>query len=98
MHIHVSQPFGHELVVHDESHDLIVVGNFNGRKCLEQRQNLGSIAKVPQGEFSNHERMTGNVGLLKQRREAALCSAEVGDPHGRIHENHTTSYPLGAGG
>src|SRR5215203_5482057 len=65
MHVHITNSPAPKTGVGDEVQYLLMVSDRGGGKTAEQCQHQLALAKAPQRELTNHERMCRNLELLQ---------------------------------
>ena len=55
-----------------EAEDFVVLGQLRRGKYAEEREDLLTVLEPPTGEFSNHEGVREDEGVLKERRESRV--------------------------
>ena len=85
MHVHITNSPAPKTGAGDEIQYLLMVSDRGGGKTAKQCQDQLALAKAPQRELTNHERMCRNLELLQAFDERGDTGPEMVNSHGRIN-------------
>src|SRR5580700_1329691 len=72
----------------DELQHLAIRGHDGGRQVQESGQHGFEAAEIAQGEFADDKWVRQNEIRVEQRSKCGFTDAKMGDPDGRVSQNH----------
>ena len=77
-----------ELVLVDESHDLVVCCDDSNRKVSHGIENRCPVAQAAQSQFSDHKWMAKDLALIEEADKFFVATTKVVNPDGCVDQNH----------
>src|SRR3972149_7798162 len=91
MSIDITDTPAHQAVPFDEEQYLVIGGDRNSRKILQQGQNRFAVLQIATGEFADDKRMRQRPAGVQQFHQRRLTGAQVVNPNRTINQDHAGS-------
>jgi len=88
MCIDKTDPHAHELVPLDKEKKFIQSHRWSHREGLKKGKEFLSVFDVATGQLTDHERMTGHLGIQEQFFKMTAAPPKVGNPNRGINDDH----------
>lgn len=91
MSIDITDTPAHRTVPFDEEQYLVIGGDRNSRKILQQGQNRFAVLQIATGQFADDKRVRQRPAGVQQFDQRRLTGAQVVNPDRTIDQDHAGS-------